>query len=113
MPPKKVKFFPKNLNLNNFYFHSMAHFGVFEGVRPQKFRCAAKKGGVNSVLKISKCPQVTQKVQFPLQCGQNVKLSKTVLELDNLMDLLKFLLSFDRLGHAFLYKFSSKGVFFQ
>ena len=34
------------------------------GMKPTNFRCAAKKGGISSVLKISKSPQIPQKVQF-------------------------------------------------
>ena len=41
----KVKFFRKKLNLNNFYFHSKAHFGDLQSVRPKKIRCAAMGGG--------------------------------------------------------------------
>ena len=63
--PKNLNFFgKKKLNFINFYFHSKAYFGDFGVIKPQNFRCAAKKGGISSVLKILKSRNNPQKVQF-------------------------------------------------
>ena len=36
-------FLEKNYNFRKIYFHSKAHFGIFQSIKPQKIRCAAEK----------------------------------------------------------------------
>ena len=58
------------------------------GIKPKNFRCAAENGGIMSILKILKWPNIPSKCQLLTFCGEKTPANIDISELHELLLLL-------------------------